>query len=132
MDDFNNTAGNDTPVKKKFDWEFFKKRLEINGKIPEFEGNPNLEKEFQDALQLVRTLPENPENLARIKQVNEYILDVDKKCLELNVDEIIKFLRKELDDLTSQRPKWIYDDVLEDKITLISIKYYKLVGVHPR
>lgn len=132
MDDINNTSRNDTPIKKKFDWESFKKRLENNWKIPEFEGNPDLEKEFQNALEKLKTLPENPENLVRIKKVNEYVLDVDKKCLELDTDKMIDFLRKELDNLTSQRPKWVYDDVLEDKITLISMRYYKIVGTRPR
>lgn len=110
-----------------------RKHLKSIGKDKEFEGNPELEKDFQDALQRAKTFPEDPENLARIKKIDEYLLAIDKKCLALNTeDELVRFLRKELDNLIGQREKWVYNSVLEDEIVLVSIKYYKIVWVPPR
>lgn len=106
MGDLNDISGTDKSLKKEFDRESEKKRLEATGKYPDFHGNPDLEKELHNSLEKAKSLPESEANIKRIKEVNDYILDIDKKCLELSTNEkITEFLKQELDVLTGQRKK---------------------------
>ncbi len=124
-------------------WDDAVDYLKRRGLYHEFATDTTLENYLKEALEDGRDLGEGIVRKRERVLVNYFIENLDKEAKKLNSeDEEALFYRNVLDDLCNQRLPGkliddIYvapvdDDVLEGKITLLSMRYYKLVGARPR
>ena len=120
-------------------WKEAVSYLKEKGLYSEFESNPILEAELK------RDIDEGEHILIGVERVRERILvnyfirNVDKEAEKFGSnDEKILFFISVIDDLCKQRIgskklngkfiSGVYDSVLEGKLTLMSIRYNKIVG----
>ena len=117
----------------KIGWQEIVSELKQKGLYNEFETNPVLEAELKKAIEDEEHFYDSAERIRSRILVNYFLLNLDKEAevFDKSEEKAIVY-KKALDNLCSQRVSGKYDSDLEDKIMLVSMRYYKIVGAPTR